>query len=83
MKSWRLCLNSKGHVTGVFWDLAKTSDCFNEEILPIKLIYYGTGGNTSKWFASQLANRRLKADIKKKVYFNQGKSEWNITKLNS
>jgi hypothetical protein len=48
---------------GIFWDLAKVFDCVNQEILLVKLHYYGIQG-TEELIGSdplwQIENKNLK-----------------------
>jgi hypothetical protein len=57
-------LNQKMHVGGIFFVLAKVSDCVNHEILLTKLRYFGIKGSTANWLKTYLIDRRQKIEIK-------------------
>ena len=46
-----------------FFDLEKTFDCLNHDILLSKLQFYGVYGTTRSWFVSYLQNRYTRVQI--------------------
>jgi hypothetical protein len=45
-------LTDKIHVGEIFYDLAKASDCVNQNILLLKLNFYRIQGKAEQWFKS-------------------------------
>jgi hypothetical protein len=52
-----IALNDKIMIGGIFYDLEKTFDSINHDILISKLNFYGAKGKTMSWFKSYLNNR--------------------------
>jgi hypothetical protein len=52
------------HIGGMFCDLAKAFDCVNQEILLLKLQYYGIQGVNADWFRSYLSSRKQRVELK-------------------
>jgi hypothetical protein len=73
-------LNQKLHVGGIFCDLSKAFDCVNNEILLMKLHFYGIQGVTIDWFRLYLTNRRQKVEIKSLSSSENFFSDWGILK---
>lgn len=48
---------------GIFLDLSKTYDCLDRQILIRKLEFYGIRGNTKKWIASYLEDRKQNMSV--------------------
>jgi hypothetical protein len=44
--------NDNMHVSGIFGDLAKESDCVKQDILVSKQNFYGIEGKAVQWFKS-------------------------------
>jgi len=66
-------LNSKLIVGGIFCDLQKAFDCVNDDILLLKLNFYGNTGLVNKLSESYLKNgfQRVIIDNKLMQYFSK------------
>jgi hypothetical protein len=67
-----LYLFQKMHVGGIFCDLAKAFDFVNNEILLVKLHYYGIQGTVANWFRSYLTNRKQESEINLRNFAQNG-----------
>jgi hypothetical protein len=45
-------INQQMNIAGIFFDLVKTFDCMNHEVLLTILHFYGIGGVSLDWFMS-------------------------------
>jgi hypothetical protein len=77
MNSVLKSITQKMHVGGIFCDLAKAFDCVNNDILLVKLHYYGIQGTEADWFRSYLTNRKQKTELKS---FEKFSSKWGTVK---
>jgi hypothetical protein len=50
-------LNNKMHVGGILYDLAKSFDCVNRELLLSKVHFYGIRNIAGHWFKSYLHDK--------------------------
>jgi hypothetical protein len=66
------------HVDGISFDLAKTFDCVNHELLLLKVNVYVIWNIAGQWFKSYLQYKKQQVEIKSSDSNNSASSNWDI-----